>query len=95
MANATKKEVVVVPEKWIPAVKETTYTLELNQKEAETLLSLVGLLAGTFAGRKHTGAIYDALENKVYNVHAHHTDWQATRRRYFAGMRINGSGVGL
>jgi hypothetical protein len=94
MAEATKTETVLVPEQVIPALMQNTYTLEMNQVEAEFLLEILGSIYGEFEGRDASNALYGALERIVYDKRHFLTDFQKRRVELLRGMQIEYGGVG-
>jgi len=50
MAEVTKTEKIVVPEKFIPAVKETSITLVISEAEARVLSAILARISGSPTG---------------------------------------------
>jgi hypothetical protein len=96
MAKATTHEVIVKPEIVIPAEKETHVTLLLDAHEARVLLTLVGMLGGSFAGRRATDSIFRALrENGVGDEPARLRNYRRDRGELLNGLEINSRRVDL
>jgi hypothetical protein len=97
MATASKHKIEISPERIevIPAVVETSYLLELNQKEAETLLHLVGMISGTSDARTATSAIYYALDAAGVFDEPYHRSPYTKKARALAGIMFNYHDVGL